>query len=60
VNVLAKTRPGAIFVDKSETPGEVKFFKDGQFIGPPTISKSRPLSIKVSNYISLSGGITIT
>jgi len=60
VEDLARTRPGASFAEKSESLGDVPLFKDGQLLGPPTLSKTRPSSIKISTYASLSGGITIT
>ncbi|ESZ98322.1 hypothetical protein SBOR_1315 [Sclerotinia borealis F-4128] len=60
VDALAKSRPSASFVEKAETLGELEVNKDGQFMTPATFSKFRPLSIKVSNYLPLSGGITIT
>jgi len=56
---LSRTRPAASFVEKSETLGDIGI-KDGQLLGSPTFSKTKPLSIKVSNYLSLTGGITIT
>ncbi|TVY67533.1 hypothetical protein LSUE1_G006557 [Lachnellula suecica] len=59
VSTLARTRPGASFVEKSESLGEVGF-KDGQLLAPPTFSKTRPLSIKVDSYAGLGGGITIS
>lgn len=55
---LTRTRPRAAFVEKSESFGDVGS-KDGQLLTSQTFSKSRPLSIKVSSYLSLSGGITI-
>ncbi|KAE9367001.1 hypothetical protein N431DRAFT_445687 [Stipitochalara longipes BDJ] len=58
VDVLAKTRPKASFIEKSETLGDIGF-KDGQLLGSPVFSKTKPLSVKVSSYLSLSGGITI-
>ena len=58
VETLARTRPTASFVEKSETLGDVGF-KDGQLLGSPTFSKTRPQSVKVSSYLTLSGGITI-
>ncbi|KAH8752644.1 hypothetical protein F5882DRAFT_432495 [Hyaloscypha sp. PMI_1271] len=58
VDALARTRPKASFVEKSENLGDIGF-KDGQLLGSPVFSKTRPLSVKVSNYLSLSGGITI-
>lgn len=59
VDALEKSRPTASFIEKAETLGELEVNKDGQFITPATFSKFRPLSIKVSNYLALSGGITI-
>ena len=60
VENLARTRPSASFIEKSESLGDVGF-KDGQLQSSSTFSKTRPLSIKVANYASLSGGgITIT
>ena len=59
VDNLARTRPAAFFIEKSETLGHIGT-KDGQLLGSPTFSKTKPLSIKVSNYLSLTGGITIT
>jgi hypothetical protein len=58
VDALARTRPKAYFLDKSETLGDIGF-KDGQVLGSPVFSKTRPQSVKVSSYLSLSGGITI-
>lgn len=57
LSVLVKIYPNfsANLLDR-----DITLFKDGQLLTPPTFSKSRPLSIKVSNYLSLSGGITIT
>ncbi len=55
---LEKTRPAAMFVEKPENLEEIGF-KDGQLLSAPTFSKTRPLSIRVSSYVSLSGGITI-
>ncbi len=57
VDNLARTRPNATFVEKSDTLIDVGF-KDGQ-LQSTSASKIRPLSIKVSNYHSLSSGITI-
>lgn len=58
VETLAHTRPKASFCEKSETLGDIGF-KDGQLLGSPTFSKTKPRSVKVSSYLSLSGGITI-
>ncbi|KUJ18758.1 uncharacterized protein LY89DRAFT_582210 [Mollisia scopiformis] len=59
IDTLARTRPAASFIEKPENLDDVGF-KDGQLLTAPSFSKTRPLSIKVSSYISLSGGITIT
>ncbi|KAG4436875.1 hypothetical protein IFR05_007638 [Cadophora sp. M221] len=60
VDTLARTRPGASFIEK---PGDLcEFdFKDGQLRPPPTFSKTKPLSVKVASYLILSrnDGITI-
>lgn len=55
---LARTRPAATFLEKPENLDEIGF-KDGQLLSAPTYSKTRPLSIRVSSYLALSGGITI-
>ncbi|PQE15834.1 F-box-like domain-containing protein [Rutstroemia sp. NJR-2017a BBW] len=60
VDELAKSRSSAYFVEKAETLGEVEVGKDGQFLTGPTFSKTRPLSIKVSSYLTLTGGSPIT
>ncbi|KAH7400117.1 hypothetical protein BKA64DRAFT_694727 [Cadophora sp. MPI-SDFR-AT-0126] len=60
VETLARARPAALFVEKPDDLCEFEF-KDGQLRPPPTFSKTKPLSIKVSSYIVLSrnDGITI-
>ncbi|TVY34765.1 hypothetical protein LSUB1_G004849 [Lachnellula subtilissima] len=59
IDTLAQTRPRASFLEKAEYLGDIGF-KDGQLLAPPTFSKTRPLSIKVSSYASLNSGITIS
>ncbi|RDL33604.1 Uncharacterized protein BP5553_07972 [Venustampulla echinocandica] len=59
VGTLSRTRPVAAFVEKSETFSGI-CPSDGQLLTPATFSKTRPLSIKVSTYQSLTGGINIT
>ncbi|KAF4636498.1 hypothetical protein G7Y89_g1601 [Cudoniella acicularis] len=59
IETLSYTRPAAQYLEKADTFGEDVGFRDGQIQAPPTFKK-RPLSIKVSNYHTLSGGITIT
>lgn len=60
VEALARTRPSISFIEKPDDLCEFDF-KDGQLRPPPTFSKTKPLSIKVSSYIVLSrnDGITI-
>jgi hypothetical protein len=57
VDTLAKSRPSATYVEKSELSFESK---DGQPLNPSNLPKSRPKSIKVSDYLKVSGGIGIT
>ncbi|KAH8646600.1 hypothetical protein BGZ60DRAFT_391847 [Tricladium varicosporioides] len=59
VETLERTRPAARYLEKADILPDDVGFKDGQIQGPPLFRK-RPLSIKVSCYHSLSGGITIT
>jgi hypothetical protein len=56
---LERTRPNATYLEKPGSLGDIGF-KDGQLFTPPLMSKTRPLSIKMSTYVTLSGGITIT
>ncbi|KAE8449506.1 hypothetical protein EG329_008115 [Mollisiaceae sp. DMI_Dod_QoI] len=58
IDTLSRTRPAATFVEKPENLDDVSI-KDGQLMAAPSFSKTRPLSIKLSSYIALSGGITI-
>ncbi len=58
VDALSRTRPAATFIEKPESFDDVGF-KDGQLLTSASFSKTKPLSIKVSSYITLSGGITI-
>ena len=60
IDTLARTRPGAAYFDRSDASGEPSCVKDGQFPSTPHFLKTRPQTIKVSSYLSLSGGITIT
>ena len=60
IDTLARTRPGATYYDRPDSSAEANCLKDGQLLSAPTFSKSRLQSIKVSSYLSLSGGITIT
>jgi len=55
---LARTRPRAAYLERTDPSGETNILKDG--IVTPSFPKTRPQSIKISTYLSLSGGITIT
>ncbi|KAF8848773.1 hypothetical protein BDZ45DRAFT_709122 [Acephala macrosclerotiorum] len=59
IDALSRARPAATFIEKPENLDDVGI-KDGQLLTSPSFSKTRPLTIKVSSYINLSGGITIT
>jgi len=50
----------ARFEDLSESFGEVGYNKDGRMTISPDFPKSKALSLKLSNYALLSGGISIT
>lgn len=60
IDTLTKTRPGAAYFDTLDSSGEPNYLKEGLLPSAPHFSKTRPQSIKVSSYLSLSGGITIT
>ncbi|KAH8887325.1 hypothetical protein GQ53DRAFT_656122 [Thozetella sp. PMI_491] len=57
---LNRVRPTTQFEDLSESFGEVGFNKDGRMTISPEFPKSRALSLKLSNYALLSGGISIS
>jgi hypothetical protein len=59
IDDLARARSGVAFIEKSESLGDIGYDKDGRLLMGPTFSKIRPLSITVSSYLALSGGITI-
>ncbi|KAM7191909.1 hypothetical protein V8F33_008633 [Rhypophila sp. PSN 637] len=60
VTELNRVRPTAQFEDLSESFGEVGYNKDGRMTISPDFPKSKALSLKLSNYALLSGGISIT
>ncbi|KAM7191135.1 hypothetical protein V8F20_009453 [Naviculisporaceae sp. PSN 640] len=60
VSELNRVRPMAQFEDLSESFGEVGYNKDGRMTISPDFPKSKALSLKLSNYALLSGGISIT
>ncbi|TPX15252.1 uncharacterized protein E0L32_004529 [Thyridium curvatum] len=59
VSELGRVRPAARFEDLSEMWGEVVTVKDGQRICVPEFPRKRVLSLKLSNYALLAGGIHI-
>ncbi len=60
VSELSRVRPDARFEELSESFGEVGYNKDGRMVISPEYPRSRVLSLKLSNYAYLSGGIAIT
>ncbi|KAG8167010.1 hypothetical protein KVR01_002699 [Diaporthe batatas] len=56
---LNRTRPDAQFEDLAESFGEVGINKDGRMVISPEFPRSRVLSLKLSNYAYLSGGIAV-
>jgi hypothetical protein len=57
---LNRVRPSARFESLADSFGEVGYNKDGRMTISPDFPKSRALSLKISNYALLSGGISIT
>jgi hypothetical protein len=56
---LNRVRSDTRFESMAESFGEVGFNKEGRLVISPDFPKSRVLSLKLSNYALLSGGITI-
>lgn len=56
---LNRTRPDAQFEDLAESFGEVGINKDGRMVISPEFPRSRVLSLKLSNYAYLAGGIAV-
>ncbi|KAJ9150248.1 F-box-like domain-containing protein [Pleurostoma richardsiae] len=56
---LNRVRPDARFEDLSDSFGEVGYNKDGRMVISPEFPCSRVLSLKLSNYRFLTGGIAI-
>ncbi|KAL1850138.1 hypothetical protein Daus18300_013066 [Diaporthe australafricana] len=56
---LSRTRPDAQFEDLAESFGEVGINKDGRMVISPEFPRSRVLSLKLSNYAYLAGGIAV-
>jgi len=54
IDTLARTRPSAVYLGKSDLA------KGAPLVNISPSAKSRPLSIKVSEYLGLPSGITIT
>lgn len=59
VSDLARSRPDARFEDLAESFGEVGINKDGRMVISPEFPRSRVLSLKLSNYAYLAGGIAL-
>ncbi|KUI64303.1 hypothetical protein VM1G_11114 [Cytospora mali] len=59
VTELNRTRPEARFEDLAESFGEVGINKDGRMVISPEFPRSRVLSLKLSNYAYLAGGIAV-
>lgn len=57
---LNRVRPTARFEALAESFGEIGYNKEGRVTISPEFPKSRALSLKMSNYALLSGGISIT
>ena len=56
---INRVRPDIRFEDMVESFGEVGYNKDGRLVIDPDYPKPRVLSLKLSNYAMLPGGITI-
>ncbi|KAF3762139.1 hypothetical protein M406DRAFT_347380 [Cryphonectria parasitica EP155] len=59
IRELNRARPDARFEDLAESFGEVGINKDGRMVISPEFPKSRVLSLKLSNYAYLAGGIAV-
>ncbi|KAL2018730.1 hypothetical protein VTK56DRAFT_436 [Thermocarpiscus australiensis] len=57
---LNRARPEARFEELAESFCEVGYNKDGRMTISPDFPKARALSLKLSNYALLSGGILVT
>lgn len=57
---LERVRPNVRFEELSESFGEVTINKDGRLVISPEFPRSRALSLKLSNYALLTGGVVIT
>lgn len=60
VRALKEARPDARFEDLAESFGEVGINKDGRMVISPEFPKSRVLSLKLSNYAYLAGGVAVS
>lgn len=59
MRALNTARPDARFEDLAESFGEVGMNKDGRMVISPEFPKSRVLSLKLSNYAYLAGGVAM-
>ncbi|KAK3367501.1 hypothetical protein B0H63DRAFT_83018 [Podospora didyma] len=60
ISELNRVRPTTRFEDLAESFGEIGYNKDGRMTISPDFPKSKALSLKLSNYALLSGGISIS
>jgi hypothetical protein len=60
VSELSLVRPAARFAHLADSFGEIGYSKDGRVTISPEFPKSQAISLKISNYALLSGGISIT
>ncbi|KAK0713889.1 hypothetical protein B0T26DRAFT_742391 [Lasiosphaeria miniovina] len=60
ITELNRVRPTTRFEELSESFGEIGYNKEGRMTISPDFPKSKALSLKLSNYALLSGGISIT
>jgi len=56
---LNSVRPDVRWMELSESFGDICLNKDGRMVISPEYPRSRVLSLKLSNYTLLSGGISI-
>lgn len=56
---LNRVRPQARFEELSESFGEFGLNKDGRMVISPEFPRSRVLSLKLSNYQYLTGGVAV-
>ncbi|KAK1783224.1 hypothetical protein QBC45DRAFT_126601 [Copromyces sp. CBS 386.78] len=60
VSELNRVRPSIRFEELAESFGEVGYSKDGRIVINPDFPRARALSLKLSNYHMLSGGVSMS